>query len=56
MNRVFIIITAVLLVFSVTGCSPEIGSEAWCKKLAEKTKADWTANEAAEYTKNCIFK
>ena len=28
----------------------------WCNKMAEKPKGDWTANEAKEYTKNCIFK
>lgn len=56
MNRFLKIMTSILLVFSLAGCSPEVGSEAWCKKLAEKPKGDWTANEAAEYTKNCMFK
>jgi len=37
-------------------CSPEVGSEAWCKQMKEKPKADWTASEAAEYTKSCVFK
>lgn len=39
----------------VGGCAP-VGSEAWCEKMAEKPKGDWTANEASEYAKNCIFK
>jgi len=39
-----------------TACSPEVGSEAWCKQMKEKPKADWTANEAAEYAKSCVFK
>jgi len=38
------------------GCSPEVGSEAWCKQMKEKPKADWTANEAAEYAKSCVFR
>ena len=38
------------------GCAPEVGSEAWCKKIAEKPKGEWTGNEAAEYTKHCLFK
>jgi hypothetical protein len=38
------------------GCAPEVGSEAWCKKLDEKAKGDWTANELADYTKHCIFR
>ena len=45
-----------ILLFLTTGCSPEIGSEAWCKQLSEKPKGDWTANETKDYAKNCLFK
>lgn len=45
---------AVLL--TVAGCSPEVGSDRWCEYMNEKPKGDWTANEAAEYTQNCILK
>ena len=41
---------------ALPGCAPEVGSEAWCKKLDEKPKGDWTANELADYTKHCIFR
>ena len=41
--------------FALGACAP-VGSEAWCKKMAEKPKGDWTANEASEYAKSCIFK
>ena len=40
----------------IYGCAPEVGSEAWCNQLKEKPKGEWTANEAAEFTKNCLFK
>jgi len=40
----------------LAGCSPEVGSEAWCKNMEAKPKGDWTANEAADYTKHCVFK
>ncbi len=40
----------------LSACAPEVGSEAWCKKQAEKPKGDWTSNEAADYTKHCLFK
>ena len=40
----------------LSACAPEVGSEAWCKQMNEKPKGDWTANEAADYTKHCIFK
>jgi hypothetical protein len=39
-----------------TGCTPEVGSEAWCKMMTEKPKADWTASEAGDYGKHCLFK
>ena len=45
----------VLLLVSGAGCA-KVGSERWCKNLAEKPKGDWTVNEAADYTKHCIFK
>ena len=38
------------------GCSPEVGSETWCKKLDEKPKGDWTVNEMGDYTKHCIIR
>ena len=44
-----------LLVAWVSACSPEVGSERWCKAMADKPKGDWTANEAAEYAKSCVF-
>jgi hypothetical protein len=56
MNRLKICLVLITVVFFCAGCAPEVGSEAWCNKMAEKPKGDWTANEAKEYTKNCIFK
>jgi len=47
---------AIAAFVSLLGCAPEVGSEAWCKKLDEKPKGDWTANELADYTKHCIFR
>lgn len=47
---------AIVVFASLLGCAPEVGSEAWCKKLDKKPKGDWTANEAGDYTKNCIFR
>lgn len=36
-------------------CSPEIGSKEWCANMKEKPTGEWTANEAADFTKYCIF-
>lgn len=38
------------------GCAPEVGSERWCEKLKEKPKGDWSANEAKDFAKHCLFK
>ncbi len=53
MKRLFaVLLTALFL----AGCAPEVGSEAWCNDLKEKPKGDWTANEAADFAKHCVFK
>lgn len=38
------------------GCAPEVGSERWCENLKAKPKGEWSANEAADYARHCIFK
>ncbi|MGL5360900.1 MAG: DUF3012 domain-containing protein [Shewanella sp.] len=43
-------------VAGLSACAPEVGSEAWCKKMQEKPKGDWTANEVGDYAKHCVFK
>jgi hypothetical protein len=45
----------VLGVMALAACT-EVGSEAWCQDMQEKPKGDWTANEASDYAKHCIFK
>ncbi|BDY04842.1 DUF3012 domain-containing protein [Ferrimonas sp. YFM] len=52
MKKIF---AALALLSLMTACSPEVGSEAWCKKMEEKPKGDWTANEATDYAKHCVF-
>lgn len=52
-----LVTTALLALFvvSLTACAPEVGSEKWCAKMKEKPKSDWTASEAGDYTKHCVF-
>ena len=45
---------AVFALFAAA-CSPEVGSEAWCEKMSEKPKGDWSANEGASYAKHCLL-
>ncbi len=51
-----VILVALSLMTILTACSPEVGSEAWCKELKKKDKGDWTANEAKDFIKHCAFK
>ncbi|MGL4712974.1 MAG: DUF3012 domain-containing protein [Shewanella sp.] len=44
------------LAAGLSACAPEVGSDAWCKQMKEKPSGDWTANEAADYAKHCVFK
>lgn len=45
----------ILLAVLAAACAPESGSKAWCEKMDEKPKGDWSANEAAEYAKSCLL-
>jgi hypothetical protein len=49
------IISVFIVSILLSGCSPKIGSEEWCADLKEKPKGDWTATEAKDFTKHCIF-
>ena len=55
MRRAVGFISVLMMTAIVSACSPEVGSEEWCADLKEKPKGDWTANEAADFTKHCIF-
>lgn len=55
-SRFGILVLLMLTCSMLTACSPEVGSEAWCTKMEETPKGDWTANMAADYAKYCVFK
>jgi DUF3012 family protein len=50
-------ISCCLLLLSVAGCKlpPAVGTDAWCKQMEQKPRADWSPNEASIFTRNCIF-
>jgi len=50
------ILATLLLAVLQSACAPEVGSDEWCQQMVDKPKGDWTANEAAEFAKSCIFK
>lgn len=51
-----LLISCFLTTFFTVACSPEVGSRAWCEQLDEKSKGDWTVNEAEAYVRNCIVR
>ncbi len=55
MNKILIVMTFAFSLFLLSGCAPEVGSKEWCAQMKEKPKGDWTANEVADFTKNCLF-
>lgn len=50
--RTFLLI---LPLAALAACAPEVGSERWCKAMAEKPKGEWTANEALAYAEHCLI-
>jgi hypothetical protein len=38
----------------LASCYP-VGSEGWCRNMREKSKGDWTPNEAADFARHCIL-
>jgi len=55
-NHFFKLVLAALATAFLSACTPEVGSEKWCNNLKEKPKGDWSANDAANFAKHCIFK
>ncbi|MBL4774910.1 MAG: DUF3012 domain-containing protein [Mariprofundus sp.] len=41
--------------FALTACMSEPGSKAWCDKLKEQTKAQWTVEDAGTFTQYCVL-
>jgi len=54
MSKILVITFSVMLLTSLSSCA-KVGSERWCKNMQEKPKGDWTANEATDYAKHCVF-
>jgi hypothetical protein len=48
-------LVALAAVCILAACEPQVGTKAWCEMMDKKAKGDWTANQAADYAKSCIF-
>lgn len=55
-NWAAVMAATIALSMGAAACAPEVGSDAWCNKLKETPKADWSANDAANFAKHCVFK
>jgi DUF3012 family protein len=55
MKNTIRLLTFLIFITLLSACAPEVGSEKWCAQMKEKPKGDWTANEAADFTRHCIF-
>lgn len=47
---------AVIACVLMSSCALKVGSDAWCAKVKDKSKADWSLNETKDYAKHCVFK
>ena len=50
------IMTTLSIALLLAACAPEVGSDAWCEDMDEKSKGDWSTNEATEYARSCVFR
>ncbi len=54
-SSIIALLCAAGLGLTLAACSPEVGSEEWCDDMKEKPTGDWTANEAADFAKQCVL-
>lgn len=47
------LLAAGLFATALYGCTPEVGTDAWCSEMKETPKEDWSADEAGAYGENC---
>ncbi|MFS1523366.1 DUF3012 domain-containing protein [Microbulbifer sp. 2304DJ12-6] len=55
MKKVFVLITSLVAVVTLSACAPKRGSDAWCKKMDSIPKGQWSMNDAGDYTKYCVL-
>ena len=51
LGLVFLLLAAFVM-FNLS--NPELGSDAWCRKLADTRKVEWTAEDVKNFTFYCV--
>jgi len=54
-KKTIIAFSGIFAIAALTACSPEVGSKEWCEDLKAKPKGEWSANEATDFAKSCVF-
>jgi hypothetical protein len=55
MKNILVSVCLLVVGFSLSACSPKVGSPEWCAAMKEKPKGEWTTNEIGDFAKHCIF-
>lgn len=50
-----IVLLSLLASTMLSACDSGPGAKVWCWYMDQKSKADWSANEAADYARRCLF-
>ena len=56
MKTISIAVTMLFACMLMSSCASKVGSDAWCAKLKDTSKADWSLNDTKNYAKHCVFK
>ena len=54
--KICLVLLSAMVLLSLGGCAPKVGSDKWCANLKAKPKGEWTLDEAGNYAKYCVFK
>ena len=55
LKNITLAVCGLFFTVALSACSPEVGSKEWCADMKEKPKGEWSANEASEFAKSCVF-
>jgi hypothetical protein len=50
-----IVMLSLFATIMLSACDSGPGAKVWCWYMDQKAKSDWSANEAADYARRCLF-